>query len=107
LLIACVIGIENGIVTHDHDSIGGDGAVELERAHAELERELETRQRVLRPQPTRAAMSLQIEALHVLAPCRRWRHRSRSAKRREHERTCSANASHSCFARDCADRHGQ
>ena len=47
LFVARVIRVQNRIVTHDDDAVARDGAVELERAHAELECERESGQGVL------------------------------------------------------------
>ena len=55
------VGIEHRVVADDQDIVLGDGEIGLERGDAEIEGGAEGRQRVLRRQPARAAMALQVE----------------------------------------------
>ena len=50
-------------MTHHEHVVFGHREVELERGHADREREREGFERVLRRKPARAAMALQVERL--------------------------------------------
>ena len=62
------VGVEHGIVREHEHAVPGDGEVGLERRDADLERLGEGGQRVLRRQPARAAVALQIEGQSRTAP---------------------------------------
>ena len=55
------VGVQHGIVRQHEHAVPGDGEVGLERRDADLERPGKAGERVLRRQPARAAVALQIE----------------------------------------------
>src|SRR5262249_43065147 len=58
---AAGIGVEKAVVADDQYAVLGHAEIELERGDTDLERGRERLERVLRRQPARATMSLQVE----------------------------------------------